>query len=220
MAYTRPPYKTFRQELNADDWNTYVRDNFEAGAPAIFTTKGDIAVASDIETAIRLPIGNDNYYLRVNTAETAGVGWSSFEKAKMTRASNQSIANATTTTILWNSETFDNGGLANPANGRMTAPSPGIFELRSKLVILRGAQTLAAGEQMWLTLYKNGGALIHLDWYTAEVTRDSWLYMTLEGQFIDRALNAGDYYTVTLTHYIGGAVDVAHTSSFFEMERV
>jgi len=46
MTYTAVPTKSTGDLWTAANHNTYIKDNFAAGVPDIFTTKGDIAVAT------------------------------------------------------------------------------------------------------------------------------------------------------------------------------
>jgi hypothetical protein len=76
MAYTAVPTKSPGDTWSADDHNTYVRDNFAAGVPDIFTTKGDIAVATAADVAARVGVLSTNgYVLMSDSGETAGVKW-------------------------------------------------------------------------------------------------------------------------------------------------
>jgi len=75
MSYT--PVKTVTDGMawTAKDCNIYFRDNFAAGVPDIFTTKGDLAVASDSDAAGRLGIGTNGKILTADSVESLGAKW-------------------------------------------------------------------------------------------------------------------------------------------------
>lgn len=75
MAYSAVPTVTTGYLWTASDHNTYIKDNFAAGVPDLFTTKGDLAVASAADTAGRLGVGTNNYILVADSAQTLGVKW-------------------------------------------------------------------------------------------------------------------------------------------------
>lgn len=75
MAYNAVPTVTTGDLWTASNHNTYIRDNFAAGVPDIFTTKGDLAVASGANAAVRLAVGSNNQVLMADSGKTAGVKW-------------------------------------------------------------------------------------------------------------------------------------------------
>lgn len=75
MAYSAVPTKSVGETWSAAENNTYIRDNFAAGVPDIFTTKGDIAVASAADVAGRLGVGTNGYVILAASGETLGVKW-------------------------------------------------------------------------------------------------------------------------------------------------
>jgi len=75
MSYT--PISTVNDNdwISAAWWNTHVRDNFEAGIPAIYDAKGDLGVGTGANAADNLGVGDDDQVLEADSGETLGVKW-------------------------------------------------------------------------------------------------------------------------------------------------
>jgi len=77
MGYTPLPTLATGDIWTAANHNTYIRDNFAAGVPDLFTTKGDLAAASGANAAGRLAAGADGLHLVADSAQTLGLRWKS-----------------------------------------------------------------------------------------------------------------------------------------------
>lgn len=75
MAYNPVRTVVTGSTWSASDWNHFIRDNFAASIPDIFTTKGDIAVATGADAASRLAVGTNDYTLVADDTQTTGVKW-------------------------------------------------------------------------------------------------------------------------------------------------
>jgi hypothetical protein len=75
MAYTTVPTVASGDLWTAANHNTYIRDNFAAGVPAIFSAKGDLAVASGLQTAGRLAVGVEGTALLADPSQPLGLRW-------------------------------------------------------------------------------------------------------------------------------------------------
>lgn len=75
MAFTPVPSKNIGDTWSHTDHNTYLADNMAAMAPDVFTTKGDLFVATGNNAGIRVPVGSNNNVLIADSAQTAGVRW-------------------------------------------------------------------------------------------------------------------------------------------------
>jgi hypothetical protein len=75
MAYNTPPTKNTGDVFTAAEFNSYIRDNFAAGVPDIFTTKGDLAAATGPNAATRLAVGSNGQRLAADSAQATGVKW-------------------------------------------------------------------------------------------------------------------------------------------------
>ena len=73
MSYTAVPTVSNDDDISASWWNTYVRNNFESGIPAIFSDKGDIAVASAANAATTLAAGTNTQCIEADSGEGAGI---------------------------------------------------------------------------------------------------------------------------------------------------
>jgi hypothetical protein len=81
MSYkTVTPKTDVTTGLSAKEYNQFIKDNFAASIPDLFTAKGDIAVATGIDAAIPVAVGANGAYLWADSGATAGVSWSITEK--------------------------------------------------------------------------------------------------------------------------------------------
>jgi hypothetical protein len=70
MAYSPVPTVTTGDTWSAANHNTYIRDNFAAGVPDIFTAAGDLPYATAANAAAALAIGAAGQVLKVNASGT------------------------------------------------------------------------------------------------------------------------------------------------------
>ena len=70
IAYNAVPTVATGDTWSAANHNTYIRDNFAAGVPDIFTAAGDIAYATAANAASPLAIGTPGQVLKVNIGGT------------------------------------------------------------------------------------------------------------------------------------------------------
>ncbi len=80
MAWTSPRTWVTGEVVTSALLNTHVRDNFNATAVAVVTTKGDIAVATASVTLTRLAVGTNSDFLVADSAASMGVRWTSTAK--------------------------------------------------------------------------------------------------------------------------------------------
>ncbi len=109
MAYAPVPTVSVGQLWTAANHNAYIRDNFAAGIPDIFTTKGDLAVGSAAQAAGRLGVGGNYSVLIALQAASAGLSWqSSAPGAQASYSGTQSVPNDVDTTVITlDTEVFD-----------------------------------------------------------------------------------------------------------------
>src|SRR3972149_1027593 len=101
MAYSVVPTVATGDLWTAANHNTYIRDNFLAGVPGIFTAAGDLAYASAPGAASRLPIGAVGKTLRVSSGNLPAWEEISLKTAQIKRTTNQNIPNGTDTVVTF-----------------------------------------------------------------------------------------------------------------------
>jgi hypothetical protein len=75
MAYSTVPTVATGDLWTAANHNSYIRDNFAAGVPDIFTAKGDIAAATGPNAAIPVVVGTNGQILTADSGQAVGVKW-------------------------------------------------------------------------------------------------------------------------------------------------
>src|SRR3990167_7638672 len=81
MAWTPPRTGVSGETVTAALMNTHVRDNLNATAPAVVTTKGDLVAATAANTITRLAVGSDSDLLVADSVAATGLRWSSTAKS-------------------------------------------------------------------------------------------------------------------------------------------
>ena len=75
MAYISPSTVTTGDLITAAEWNQDIVANEQAGAPDMFTTKGDLFVGTAADAGTRLGVGANGDVLMADSAEASGVKW-------------------------------------------------------------------------------------------------------------------------------------------------
>jgi len=76
MSYTTLPLIEVGDEWDEDDFNTYLKANFEASVPDIFEAKGDLAVGTGEAALDNLGVGDNGEVLVADSGEATGLNWS------------------------------------------------------------------------------------------------------------------------------------------------
>jgi len=101
-----------------------IRANFQAGVPDIFTTEGDIAIATGADAAARLAVGAADSVL---VAGAARPEWQIAPAVHLTKSDSTSMDASVWTAIEFDTETSDTDamheGVTNPS--RITIPTDG-----------------------------------------------------------------------------------------------
>lgn len=115
MAYNIVPTVATGDLWTAAQHNTYIRDNFAAGVPDIFTAAGDLVYGSAVNAAARLGIGSEGQVLKAVSGLPA---WASLLAGRVGGDSNDWVVPGTTVYTPTNlkifagviSETVSNSG--------------------------------------------------------------------------------------------------------------
>jgi hypothetical protein len=120
-------------KLGARDYNQFIRDNWAAGVPDLFTTKGDIATGTGDKSAARLGVGSNTAMLVSDNKATGGARWIVFPLAhvRATGANTNAITQGVWQSI-WNydgykTEVFDTGSNYAASSVVFTAPRSGPY---------------------------------------------------------------------------------------------
>lgn len=179
MAYSALPTKISGDILTLSNYDA-VKGNFEAGVPDIFTTKGDVAVATAADAAARLAVGADDATLVPDASTSTGLAWQIQPAARVYNSVGITIGSATT----WTTLTFDSEGAAGGYDtdgahstvtntGRLTVPTggAGIYLIGANLS--EDTSVYSVGHRSQFRILLNGVTVIarrhsHTDFADAE----------------------------------------------------
>ena len=189
-------------------------------AKTIVDAKGDLIVATAADTVARLASsGTNNDYLVVDTSTATGLKWATptsgvtFAGCSVSNSADQSIANATYTTLTFNQEVYDTNAFHDTSTntGRFTVPAgkAGYYEICANVVF---GKTSATGDRDF-RLTKNGSVLV----YAGEVPGSTGAVPTLGFTYIAN-LAVNDYIEIQASQESGGSLTVftsAYPAFFF-----
>ena len=126
MAYSALPTKNAGDTITLANY-TAIKDNFEAGVPDLYTTKGDIVSASAADTGARLAIGADDSTLVADASAGGNLAWQIQPAARVWNNGNIDPATSSWVTLTFDSERFDTDTVhSTVANtSRLTIPTNG-----------------------------------------------------------------------------------------------
>lgn len=158
MAYSALPAKAAGDTITQANY-TAIKENFEAGVPDIFTTKGDIAIATAADAAARLAVGADGARLRANSAVAAGVDWQIVPACRVYNDADIDPAPGGWVALTFNSEWYDYGAMHSTSTnpGRITIPTGGAGLYHVGGAVIFDCSATAAGESYYgLQIIVNG----------------------------------------------------------------
>ena len=208
MAYLPVPSVNAGDLWTAAQHNTYIKDNFAAGVPDIFTTKGDIAVASGADAASRLAIGNTGQVLLPSTGSSVGIAW--FDLSQLTFPAKGTktfqLVDSATDTVMQYAETYDPMNVFTPgATARYIAPLTGYYNVSAWAGFNCGADA-DTPEAFSLYAYVDGAFVNNLDTHIVEANPTSF-YVYLAGSAI-LYVSAGSYIQGVVSQNSGATLNV------------
>lgn len=188
-----------------------VRANFQAGVPDIYTTKGDLAVATGADAAARLAVGADDATLTADASTASGLAWQIQPAARVYRSTALDVSAATWTATTFNAERFDTDGMwvvGSPT--RLTVPTGGggLYLIGANVAFLTGI-TANAASVVGVRIVLNGATTIALDLRNHYRAVAVDLTISLSTLY---ALSATDYVEVGV--YTSQDVDIASGGNY------
>lgn len=137
-------------------WANQVKDNFAAGVPDLFTTKGDIAVGTGADAGARLAAGTDYQVLQTRAAATLGAEWGSGIYSLCSHLAAQSIPNGSLTKLNIDAAVQDPSSMLDAINFRLTIPVG--FPTRQYMVMASGyfSGHATVDKNRGIFIYNNG----------------------------------------------------------------
>lgn len=205
MAYNPVPSAANGHVFTGTYINRYIRDNFAACVPDIFTAKGDLAVASGADAASPLAVGADGQLLVASSAATLGIAWGGPGRVRAAGGTQTIKVNGANDVAGWlkltlyDTETFDVYGAW--ADDRFTALIPGYYFVGlTSYIDVDTSYFYALSNCAQLGIYKNGTLFTKLGYN--HVRNDDTLQtkLNIPGSADVLYLAAGDYLEFYLYH--------------------
>lgn len=129
MAYNAVPTAVTGDLWTAANHNTYIKDNFAAGVPDIFTAQGDLTFATGANAASPLAIGAAGHGLFVNDGATAPEWRSTLIGCGLSVTTDQTITAGSTNTVSFDTENYDTNDLWSSSDpDGIVIPRDGIYQ--------------------------------------------------------------------------------------------
>lgn len=215
MAYTTHPTVVTGQTWTAAAHNLYIKDNFDAIWQG--TAAGDMDYYTSPTAKMRIGIGSPGQVMTVNPAGTAPVwGGAGLQYTIVSHSVTQSLPNGTATTLLFNTDAADphNWHSTTTNTERITVTASGVYVAACYL-----RYTGAPGDGTYyydtLSLLVNG--VMRRD-YRATWHKDAFDKF-FSVTYAPVPLAAGDYMTLTLEQFSGGARSL-HSGAVFAAIRI
>lgn len=185
--------------------NTFIKNNFAAGVPDIFTTKGDLAVGTAADTATRLAVGAVNgYILFSDSSQTTGLRWGFPGLAKVNDNGSQTIGAIPEKLTQLDNEFYDLYSVW--AGDRFTSAMAGYYLVTCMFQFDVSAGTWTANNKCLFMTYKNGAIYSHVVMGIAQASGSNYV---ISGSAIDVIyLDYGAYLEFYAVAESGSAPDV------------
>jgi hypothetical protein len=191
MAYAALPSKSDGQYFTLANYNT-VRDNFAAGVPDIFTTKGDLAAATGADAATRVAVGADDATLVPDASQSAGLAWQIQPAARAYNSANLALLAATWTTLTLNSERFDTDAVHSTVSNtsRLTVPSGGAGLYSIGACVEFDTSAIGVGVDIGIRILLNGTTVLAETYHAGSFAA------------VDNVLNLSTLYALNVADYV------------------
>lgn len=204
MPYTPLPAKADGDYFTLGNYNT-VKGNFDAGAPAVFTTKGDLYAATTSQTGSRVAVGADDSTLVADSSQSTGLAWQIQPAARVYASADVDPTPSTWEAVPFDSENYDTDAMHSTVTNtsRLTVPTGGggLYLIGARVLVAAGGGGVYAHE---LRLQLDGTTVI------AQVRGvDSGTIVTLLECTTVYALSAGQYIEAQV--YISADVNLTKT---------
>jgi len=204
MAYTAVPTAYDGAPGWTATWlNKYVKDNFAAGVPDIFTTKGDIAIASSADVATRFAVGANTLILSADSTASSGLRWAGIGLIKANDSDSQTVSSLAKLSQLDN-EYYDLSG--EWASDRYTCSYPGYYLVTAMFQVKRVLTTWDADQGGDFRLYKNGAVYSYINIAITQGAGADYVVSTFGADII--YLIPGDYIEFYAHGFLGNQVTV------------
>lgn len=192
MPYSGLPAKTAPAYLNLTDYDA-IKANFEAGTPALMTTKGDLVAATASQAAARLAVGADDATLVPDASQATGLAWQIQPAARAYNSANLALSAGVWTTLTLNSERFDTDGMHSTSSntGRLTVPAGGAGLYLLGACVQFDTSALGSGAVCAVRLLQDGTTVIAQDSRTA-----------LFGEALDTAVIVSVLHSLNVASYV------------------
>ena len=153
-----------------------IRANFLAGVPDIFTTKGDVAIATAADAAARLAVGADDSILVADASTATGWAWQIVPTCRAYNDADIALSAETWTNVTLNTERFDTDAMHSIVTDteRFTIPAggAGLYSMGATVTIRpnAGSQDGTVGVRLLLNGVTIIGATQHDQRGTADAT--------------------------------------------------
>lgn len=175
MAYNTPATKAVGDTITAAEWNSYIRDNFAASAPDVFSAKGDMYIASAANVGNVLAVGANYEIIEAVSTEATGTRWtgSGLGATLSTLAATAPTAvsdSADTQVTGFETAAYDKGGFISgdsfivPPGGLYIITANGFWDASATAGTLRQIGIDISGTKVWQSCAQDtSGVSMHMD---------------------------------------------------------
>lgn len=196
----------------------YIITSLGSAAVLTINTSGGQTIGGHASGALKMGSANDNLMIQSDGANWQILEMSINVSARYTTASNQSLPNATTTTVVYGTKDYDSLNAFNSGTGVFTAPFSGLYELGVHLVTAAG--TFGGTSNATIQIFLNNGANRNIVFFRSVATGAS-VQLGMTGKSNIR-LVAGDQVKMVFNTDNGTNQNLSSDSSanYFEILRV